>query len=81
MEYYFDHIQLTKLCKEAFKYYGVSDHDSQIAAEVLVNADIRGIPSHGVGRLWRYVNGLKTGQMLPDAENKVLTETFVFDCS
>jgi L-2-hydroxycarboxylate dehydrogenase (NAD+) len=32
------------------------------------------IPSHGVGRLWRYVNGLKTGLMLPDAPIEVVVD-------
>jgi LDH2 family malate/lactate/ureidoglycolate dehydrogenase len=46
-----------------------------MAALVLVAADARGIPSHGVGRLWRYVNGLKTGTMLPDAPVETLVDT------
>jgi L-2-hydroxycarboxylate dehydrogenase (NAD+) len=75
MKHYLDYFLLTKLCKDAFRYYGVAADDAQIAANVLVSADVRGIPSHGVGRLWRYVNGLKTGQMLPHAEISVLKET------
>ena len=34
-----------------------------------------GIPSHGVGRLWRYINGLKTGLILPDAPVEVVVDT------
>lgn len=30
-------------------------------ARVLVDADLRGIDSHGVGNLWRYVKGLREG--------------------
>jgi L-2-hydroxycarboxylate dehydrogenase (NAD+) len=41
----------------------------------LVAADARGIPSHGVARLERYVNGLKTGVILPDAHSEVLVDT------
>lgn len=33
----------------------------------LVAADVRGIPSHGTARLARYVNGLETGIVRPDA--------------
>ena len=40
-------------------------HDALIAAAVLVAADARGIPSHGVARLGRYVRGLRSGLMLP----------------
>lgn len=45
------------------------------SARVLVSADARNIPSHGVGRLKRYVIGLREGMMVPDAEPEVLRET------
>jgi LDH2 family malate/lactate/ureidoglycolate dehydrogenase len=40
-----------------------------------VAADARGIPSHGVARLQRYVNGLETGLMLPGAKEEVLADS------
>ena len=40
-----------------------------------MTADLRGIHSHGVGRLWRYVNALKTGLIIPDAPVEVIRET------
>jgi len=49
--------------------------DAQAAASVLVAADIRGISSHGVGRLWRYVAGLETGLMVNDAAPETCMET------
>ena len=66
---------LEHFCETAFKTLGLGDDQSRQAAEVLVAADVRGIPSHGVGRLWRYVNGLKTGLMVPDAVPRTLMET------
>ncbi|MBN1294755.1 MAG: Ldh family oxidoreductase [Candidatus Latescibacteria bacterium] len=66
---------LEQFCQNVFIKSGLSESDSRSAAEVLVAADVRGIPSHGVGRLWRYVNGLKTGQMLPDAKAEILVDT------
>ncbi len=66
---------LELFCKEIFEALGLSPHDAQIAAEVLVSADARGIPSHGVGRLWRYVNGLREGLMLANAPVKYIRDT------
>jgi L-2-hydroxycarboxylate dehydrogenase (NAD+) len=66
---------LEGFCAGVFACYGVADEDARAAARVLVAADVRGIDSHGVGRLWRYVNGLKTKQMLPDARPCTLQET------
>jgi L-2-hydroxycarboxylate dehydrogenase (NAD+) len=66
---------LESLCQEVFQRQGLSRHDAEAAAAVLVAADVRGIPSHGVGRLRRYVNCLSTGLMLPDAPVEVLVDT------
>jgi len=70
-----NHEALTGFCSRIFHTLGLSDSDAQSAADVLVAADVRGIPSHGVGRLWRYVNGLETGLMRPDAPVEVITDT------
>ncbi len=66
---------LELFCQSIFQALDMSETDSRIAAEVLVAADAYGIPSHGVGRLWRYVNGLKTRLMLPDVPVNVLMDT------
>ena len=74
-EVFFDYDELKSFCGDVFHTLGLSQEDAEAAADVLVEADARGIPSHGVGRLKRYVNGLQTGQMLPDARSTVVTET------
>jgi len=66
---------LTAFCREVFVRLGLNELDAAAAADVLVAADARGIHSHGVGRLWRYANGLKSGQMRPDAEPRTLMES------
>jgi L-2-hydroxycarboxylate dehydrogenase (NAD+) len=66
---------LGRFCREVFVRLGLSGEDAAQASDVLVAADRRGIPSHGVSRLWRYVNGLKTGLMDPSVATEVLTET------
>ncbi|MCD6418843.1 Ldh family oxidoreductase [bacterium] len=60
---------------DVFKSVGVRQEDAEITADVLITADKRGIGSHGVARLRRYVNGLKSGIMKADAEMKILKET------
>jgi len=56
--------RLKRFCAEVFVACGVGAGDAAVSADVLVSADARGIPSHGIARLGRYVNGLRTGLML-----------------
>jgi L-2-hydroxycarboxylate dehydrogenase (NAD+) len=75
-----DHVRIQRealetFCQQVFQSLGLSGQDARMAAAVLVAADARGIPSHGVARLQRYVNGLKIGQMLPDAPVEIIVDT------
>lgn len=54
---------------------GVPKKDAEITADVLVKADLRGIESHGVVRLQRYINGLKSSSISPVAKIKIIKET------
>jgi L-2-hydroxycarboxylate dehydrogenase (NAD+) len=69
-----DRKRLEDFCAACFVSLGLKTEDSRIAAEVLVAADAMGLPSHGVGRLPRYLEGLKSGLMLPDAEPETVAE-------
>jgi LDH2 family malate/lactate/ureidoglycolate dehydrogenase len=66
---------LSEFCLHVFRKLDVADEDARITADVLVQANLRGIDSHGVARLARYANGLKDGVMLAQPEEKVVTET------
>jgi len=66
---------LENFCRDVFIACGLGKEAATQSAGVMVAADVRGIPSHGIGRLWRYVNGLKTGLMLVDAKPEVVAET------
>ena len=66
---------LKNFCASVFKTEGVGEKDAEIAVDVLVTADMCGIPSHGVARLGRYINGLKEGMMLPDGDLSVIRES------
>lgn len=54
---------------------GVPEEDARVTADVLVVADLRGIDSHGVARLRRYVQGIRDGVMLPRPNIQVVHET------
>jgi L-2-hydroxycarboxylate dehydrogenase (NAD+) len=70
-----NHKNLEQFCREVFLRLDLSEFDAGSTAKVLVTADLRRIPSHGVGRLSRYVNGLKTGLMVPNAPFEIIRET------
>jgi LDH2 family malate/lactate/ureidoglycolate dehydrogenase len=66
---------LLAFCVRVFEEMGVSGEDARITADVLVQANLRGIDSHGVARLARYVSGLRDGVMLARPEEKIVVET------
>ncbi|MBN2658888.1 MAG: Ldh family oxidoreductase [Spirochaetales bacterium] len=70
-----DRQSLELYCQRIFQQLGVSEENAATASKVLVAADAWGIPSHGTGRLWRYVNGLKSGQILSGAPFDIIAET------
>jgi L-2-hydroxycarboxylate dehydrogenase (NAD+) len=65
---------LEDFCAAVFAKLGVAVDEAHEAAAVLVAADALGLPSHGVGRLGRYVEGLRTGLMDPAARPETLAE-------
>lgn len=70
-----DSSALTGFVSTVFESLEVPRADAAIAAEVLVRADQRGIDSHGVARLGRYVNGLRRGLMNPTPQIHIVRET------
>ena len=53
----------------------INKKDASITAEILLSADVRGIESHGVARLYRYIKGLQDGTIIPDVEPEIIKET------
>ena len=66
--------ELLLFTKNVFSTFGVSDKDANICADNLVAADLRGIPSHGVARLKRYVDGMNDGVIFPKNTPDVATD-------
>ena len=53
----------------------VPSEEASVVADVLVAADLRGIPSHGVSRLPQYVQRLRHGKIRPRTSLRVLRES------
>ena len=67
--------ELHDLCVRAIQKVGVSEHDARITADILIAADLRGVASHGVAHLRRYVDGLQAGTIVAHPQEQVLAET------
>jgi L-2-hydroxycarboxylate dehydrogenase (NAD+) len=67
--------ELIKISAAALSHAGFPADRSVEAARVLVEADARGIRSHGVVRLARYLSEAKQGFICPEAEPEVIFET------
>jgi len=65
---------LRRFCEQVLAKLGVPAEDARVTTDVLVLADLRGIDSHGVARLGRYVNGLKQGTMKATDQSRVIRE-------
>ena len=62
--------------KDVFISYGVSEERAETCSEVLIEADKRGIDSHGLGRLKPiYCDRMDKGILFPDRPIDVLKET------
>ncbi|WP_197528328.1 Ldh family oxidoreductase [Aeoliella mucimassa] len=60
-----DHLALTRFISGLFRSAGLPDGDAQLAATILVEANLRGIDSHGVARVPHYLNRLRHGSINP----------------
>ncbi|MBM3138614.1 MAG: Ldh family oxidoreductase, partial [Chloroflexi bacterium] len=48
--------ELKQFMKDAFIQLGVPENEAEISAKILITSDLRGIESHGIGRLRMYVD-------------------------
>jgi L-2-hydroxycarboxylate dehydrogenase (NAD+) len=65
---------LQKFMVDVFAACGVPRSDAQICAEVLISSDLRGIESHGIGRLKMYYDGIKMGLHNPVTDIEILRD-------
>ena len=69
------HKALKEFVVQVFVKMGVPQEDAQVTADVLVDANLRGIDSHGVARTRRYVQGLRDGVMLAKPDIRIIHQT------
>ncbi len=67
--------ELQSFMETAFEKLGVTHKDAQICAEILITSDLRGIESHGIGRLRMYVDRIRKGLIETDSEIKIIRES------
>jgi len=60
---------------DVFQGLGVPEEDAHVCAGVLITSDLRGIESHGVGRLKYYYDRIQAGVHLTKTEMEVVKET------
>ena len=66
---------LREFCRLVFESFGVPEADARLAADVLELADLRGVDSHGVARLYSYYGLLKEGRTNPKPTLTIVRET------
>jgi LDH2 family malate/lactate/ureidoglycolate dehydrogenase len=66
---------LKRFTMEVFSRAGLPQSDAALVAEVLVWANLRGVDTHGVTRIPRYVDLIENGDMNPRPAIRVLRET------
>ena len=67
--------RLTAFTRELFIRAGLSAEHAETVATVLVWANLRGMDSHGVVRIPRYLHFTTSGEMNPRPEIRVISET------
>jgi LDH2 family malate/lactate/ureidoglycolate dehydrogenase len=67
--------ELKRFVKDVFFKIGCSDEESEIISDTLVEADLKGVHSHGVMRLGIYPNRLKGGAVTKNANIHVVQES------
>lgn len=60
---------------DVFRGVGVPEDDARICTDVLIASDLRGIESHGVGRLKYYYDRIKWGVQSPKTHLEIVKET------
>lgn len=66
---------LRRFAVSVFKFIGSNDADANLASDVLLKADMRGIDSHGVARLSGYIRLWEKGRINPKPNIKIVRQT------
>jgi L-2-hydroxycarboxylate dehydrogenase (NAD+) len=67
--------ELKSFIKDVYIKAGVPSEDAKICSEVLIASDIKGIESHGIGRLKYFYDRIKNGQHQPITNFEIIRES------
>jgi LDH2 family malate/lactate/ureidoglycolate dehydrogenase len=67
--------KLRRYCQDLFEKVGVPTDEAYRNADNLVDADLKGVESHGVSRMAVYLKRLRLGLVRPDARLEIISET------
>lgn len=68
--------EMRQFIKEVFVRVGVPAEDASVCAEVLIASDLRGIESHGIGRLKMYYDRIKAGIQKPVTDIDIIRDKY-----
>ena len=68
--------ELHRFMQEVFIKLGVAEEEALICADVLIESDLRGIESHGVGRCKMYYDRIKAGIQFVDSPIDVIRDKY-----
>jgi L-2-hydroxycarboxylate dehydrogenase (NAD+) len=68
-------VAIESFMMDVFQALGVPEEDARICSDVLIASDLRGIESHGVGRLKYYYDRIKAGVQFTRTEMEIVNET------
>jgi LDH2 family malate/lactate/ureidoglycolate dehydrogenase len=66
---------LIEFSARVFRYFEIPQDQAELAAGVLAAADLRGIDSHGVGRLHTYFDMLSLGRINPKPQIRIVRQS------
>lgn len=66
--------KLRNFCTSLFMKMGVPENEASITADNLVEADLTGVESHGVSRIYIYMKRLRLGGVRPVMETKTVVD-------
>jgi L-2-hydroxycarboxylate dehydrogenase (NAD+) len=66
---------LQNFMEKSFREVGVPENDAQVCAEILITSDLRGIESHGIGRLRMYIDRIRKGLIEVTNSSKIIKES------
>lgn len=68
-------ISLQNFINLSFQKLGVPENEAGICADILITSDLRGIQSHGIGRLKMYIERIQRGLIEVKNESKIIKES------